>query len=152
MGSTKFPILLGELAALMATGYDLEPCEAARKHSVKYYSFLEEIKAALMPHCGCVYGSWRWRILGFLLGEIWRRLSSLLRALRAELGSSGHVEAWGLLSLPVELTVWLEQLRSQSFPWSFLTDEQVNWQLNYMQYPHRGGKEVKRWRVHYVTR
>lgn len=48
MGSTKFPILLRELAALLATGCDLEPCGANRKHSMSYCLFLEEIKAALM--------------------------------------------------------------------------------------------------------
>lgn len=55
MGSTKLPILLRELAALLATGCDLEPRGADRKYSVSYCSFLEEIRTALMPGCGCLW-------------------------------------------------------------------------------------------------
>lgn len=39
--------------------------------------------------------------------------------------------------------LWLQKLRAQSFLWSCFMNEQANWQGNYMEYPHFGGKQMR---------
>lgn len=128
MGSTKFPVLWRELAALLATGCDVEPIEPAPAAS-----------ACSNAQRGCACGSWRCQVLSFLLGQNQRGRRPLLRAWELGSGAGESLEAWGWLRRPLDEPS--SGCGSPEFSTVTHHSEQVHWQVNSLVDPT---PEIKR--------